>query len=238
MVEHKIKSVETGIVGLDKILNGGIPIKNQVLLTGGPGSGKTIIGFEILYNCAKNGIPCAFIALDQNPESIIKNFKSAFPDMGDVDKLLKEKLIVVEGYDTASKISVNTENESPYSMGNLISEMDGIIKSANAKVVVVDSLSFLKLMLGKTILYNKSVASLISKLRRLEVTSILTFSTPYHSRKKMKFGQEMLLFDGIISLYKEDNAQDFSIEVVKMRGNSHDRGEVRYEITQEGVKFK
>src|SRR5208282_4745537 len=100
----------------------------------------------------------------------IKNFKNTFPAMADLDRLIKDKLIVIAGYETASKIAANTEEETPYSMVNFLSEVDGAVKSVNAKVVVVDSLSFLKLMFGKTILYNKSVASLVSKLRRLDTT--------------------------------------------------------------------
>jgi KaiC/GvpD/RAD55 family RecA-like ATPase len=38
-----IKRVVTNIPGLDEILNGGIPERNVVLLSGGPGTGKTIL---------------------------------------------------------------------------------------------------------------------------------------------------------------------------------------------------
>ncbi len=239
-MEHKFKGIETRIEGLDNILDGGIPQKNQVLITGGPGMGKTLMSFEILYNCAKNSIPCAFVALDQKPENIVKNIRNTFTNKTDLDELIKKRMLVIDGYDTASKIATNTELENAYSMGNLVSEIGGIIKSVEAQVVVVDSLSFLKLMLGKTPLYNKTVSSLIAMLRRAGTTSILTLGTPYYSRKKMKFGQELLLFDGALALYREDvnKVDSFVMEVVKMRGNSHDRALSHYSITEAGIVFK
>lgn len=123
-MEHKKavnvgSNIQTGIDGLDTILNGGIPTKNQTLIVGGPGSGKTLIVAEILYHAAKSGIPCAFIAFDEKPENIQRNFESAFPSMVDFADLIKKKMIVIDGNDGAVKIATNKEVETGYSMGIL-----------------------------------------------------------------------------------------------------------------------
>ena len=46
--------MQTGIAGLDAILGGGIPRGNVVLITGGPGSGKTSLGVEFVYRGARD----------------------------------------------------------------------------------------------------------------------------------------------------------------------------------------
>jgi len=239
-LERKPKSLETGIEGLDSLLGGGVPEKNQVLLAGGPGTGKTLIAFEMLYNCAKRGIPCAFIALDERSDNIIKNVKSTFAYMDDIDELIKKKILIVDGDDSAIKIATNTSEESGYSMGNLMSEIEGIIKTINAEVVAIDSLSFMKLMLGKTLLYSKSVASMISNLRRLDVTGLITLEIPYYQKRRMKFGQELLLFDGVLALYRtgDEKSEESAMQVVKMRGTNHSGFMAQYGITPQGVKFK
>lgn len=238
-MERKPKNVETGIEGLDGLLNGGIPEKNLVLLAGGPGTGKTLIAFETLYNCAKRGIPCAFIALDERSDNIAKNMKSTFAYMSDIDDLIKRHMLIIDGDDSAMKIATNTSEESGYSMGNLMSEIEGIIKTINAEVAVIDSLSFLKLMLGKTLLYNKSVSSMTSNLRRLGVTGLVTLEIPYYQKSRMKFSQELLLFDGALALYRtDDNKSENLMQVVKMRGTSHSGILSNYSITSQGVKFK
>ncbi|MDE1871171.1 MAG: AAA family ATPase [Candidatus Micrarchaeota archaeon] len=240
IVASKPKPMETGIDGLDNILVGGIPEKSQILLMGGPGTGKTLMGFEVLYNWARKGRPCAFIALDERPDDILENVRNTFTGMDDIHELIEKRLLVIGGYESALKIATNAEDESSYSMGNLMSEIEGIIKSINAEIVVVDSLSFLKLMLGKSLLYNKSISSLVSNLRRLETTSILTLSIPYYDRKKLKFGQELVLFDGVMVLYKGTGTDDgkLTMEIVKMRGNRSDALFSGYSITSSGIKFK
>ncbi|RLG02986.1 MAG: KaiC domain-containing protein, partial [Thaumarchaeota archaeon] len=50
-----MERVVTGIPGFDEILHGGIPRRNVVLLAGGPGTGKSIFGYQYLYNGLKKG---------------------------------------------------------------------------------------------------------------------------------------------------------------------------------------
>ena len=49
---EKIKRTSTGIIELDRILNGGLPIGSLILVTGGPGTGKTILSTQFVYNGA------------------------------------------------------------------------------------------------------------------------------------------------------------------------------------------
>ena len=234
----RLKGIETGIDGLDVLLGGSIPLKSQMLVVGAPGTGKTIMAFEVLLNCARRGIPCAFIALDEKPDNLIRNAGGTLDNSDAIKKLISEKLLAVEGSETAAKIATNTESETSYTIGNLISDMEGIIKSVDAEIVVIDSLSFLKLMLGKTLLYNKSVSSVVSNLRRLGVASITTLEVPYYQRDRMKFGQELLMYDGVITMYKSENGDLLEMKIAKMRGSNHSRAAVQYSITSEGIKFK
>ncbi|RLI24651.1 MAG: hypothetical protein DRO52_05275, partial [Candidatus Hecatellales archaeon] len=43
----------TGIDGLDELLGGGIPRGRCILVIGGPGTGKTILGAQFIYNGVK-----------------------------------------------------------------------------------------------------------------------------------------------------------------------------------------
>jgi KaiC/GvpD/RAD55 family RecA-like ATPase len=235
-----LKGIKTGIGALDELLGGGIPNKSQVLLAGGPGTGKTLISFEILYRAAMNGVPCSFITLDQSSDNAVRNIKATLTDMTEIDRLVKKNILSVSGEDSAAKISANIESETSYSLGNLISDVEATVKMANAKIAVIDSLSFLKLMLGKSILYNKAVSALTLTLRRLEVTGIFTTDIPYYSRRKIKFAQELLLFDGLIALYHlngKDEKEDLALEIIKMRGMNHQRTLSHYEITKAGIKI-
>jgi KaiC/GvpD/RAD55 family RecA-like ATPase len=78
---------------------------------------------------------------------------------------------------------------------------------------------------------------LVSKLRRLGVTSILTAEMPTPERNKLKFRTEFFIFDGIIVMYAkgEEEKRMLAMEVIKMRGEKHSFVTTPYEITSGGI---
>src|SRR3989338_7095729 len=56
--------VKFGIAGLDKVFKGGIHAGSSVLLSGGPGTGKTIFTMHFLLEGLKNKEPCMYILYD------------------------------------------------------------------------------------------------------------------------------------------------------------------------------
>ncbi|MGC8687474.1 MAG: ATPase domain-containing protein [Candidatus Micrarchaeia archaeon] len=233
----EIERIKTGVDGLDNLLFGGIPVGSQVLVAGGPGAGKTLLSFEILYHAAQNGVPTAFIALEEQPKTVIKNAKYTFSSFDSIDELIEKKLLVVNGEDLALKVSTPTDS-TMYSFGNILSEIESIIKDNGAKIIVIDSISIIKLMMDSAFSYRKAMISLVSSLRRLNVTGIITSDIPSTERDAIKFSQEFFIFDGIIALYQSslENRREPSLEVLKMRGSNHSWMLSPYEITSEGFR--
>ena len=85
--------IQTGISGVNAILGGvGIPHGHTILMSGGPGSGKTTFAIQFLYTGATEyGEPGLYITLDEEPEDIKKNM-SQFG--WDLDKLEREKKLI------------------------------------------------------------------------------------------------------------------------------------------------
>ncbi len=229
--------IETGIEGLDSMLKGGVPIKNQTIIAGGPGAGKTLLCLEILYNNAKRGIPGVFISMEEDPGHIVRNFKKAFPDFSDIDTLIEKKIIVIDGQDPSSKI-MGTSDYERYTFGTIVSDIENEILKNNAKIVVIDSLSMLSLVLTDKVNYRKSVLALIANFNRLGVTSFLTYELDSSERTNLKFEADFFLFDGLITLYQssQEDRRAFLTEIVKMRGVDHSHALVPYEITSQGIK--
>jgi KaiC/GvpD/RAD55 family RecA-like ATPase len=63
-----MKTVKTGIAGLDEFLMGGLPPK-IILLTGAPGSGNEVFAKQVLFNRVQN-CPVTYFTINTSAESI------------------------------------------------------------------------------------------------------------------------------------------------------------------------
>lgn len=79
----------TGIEGFDAITGGGLPRGRTSILTGGPGSGKTVFALQTLINGARlYGERGIFVAFEENSRNVIANAASFGWDLPDQDQLL------------------------------------------------------------------------------------------------------------------------------------------------------
>jgi circadian clock protein KaiC len=62
-----------GVRGLDEVLRGGLIPQRSYMLRGGPGSGKTILGFHFLSCAAARGEPCLFITFGESQGELRRN---------------------------------------------------------------------------------------------------------------------------------------------------------------------
>lgn len=62
--------VPTGIEGLDEILGGGLPTGRGFLVHGGPGTGKTTLGFQFLYEGLRRDQRVMYVTLLQNRKEL------------------------------------------------------------------------------------------------------------------------------------------------------------------------
>ena len=232
-----VDRIKTGIDGLDAMLYGGIPAGSQVILAGGPGTGKTLLSFEFLYKNAKLGNNCVFFAFDEEPERVITDFKHAFPKFDDLDQLLVDKKISIAGDETTAGIS-SAGDQSSYQFGKLVSEIEYVTTSANANRIVIDSISLLKIIMNDEAVYRKAMIALLSNLRRLGLTAIMTSDLRSLEQKNLHFTPEYFIFDGIITMYQKglEHRRMLTMEVIKMRGSKHSFEMAPYEITDDGIK--
>ncbi|MCK5063410.1 MAG: AAA family ATPase, partial [Candidatus Aenigmarchaeota archaeon] len=68
-----INRVKTGVPGMDKLMEGGIPEGSVVLLSGGAGCGKTTFSCQFIMEGLNNGENCLYITLEESPEDIKKD---------------------------------------------------------------------------------------------------------------------------------------------------------------------
>ncbi len=91
--ERAMDRVTTGLQRLDKLLGGGFPDKTIVLLSGGPGTGKTLFAMNFLLEGARKGERCCYVSLSETKEEIVRACKG-IERMKDVEKLLGKNLAI------------------------------------------------------------------------------------------------------------------------------------------------
>jgi KaiC domain protein len=233
-----IKRVATNIPGLDEILNGGIPERNVVLVSGGPGTGKTILSQQFLWNGLQMGEAGIYVALEEHPIQIRQNMAQfgwnvkSFEDKG-LFALVDAFTAGIGRAKEYEKYVVTDLGD----IGELIDVLSQAIKEMNAKRVVVDSVT--SLYIDKP-----SVArGIILKLKRvLAGLGCTTFFVSQISVGERGFGGPGVEHgvDGIIRLDLDEVNGELkrSLIVWKMRGTSHSMKRHPFEITDKGIVVK
>ena len=65
-VKTMVERIQTYVPGLDGLVDGGFPKGAIILISGTPGTGKSILCSQILYNNALKGKKCLYLNLEQN----------------------------------------------------------------------------------------------------------------------------------------------------------------------------
>lgn len=232
--------VESGIGGLDKMLNGGIPKSNQVVIAGGPGTGKTLLCIEYLYKNALAGQTSILFSLEEESQMIIDNAKTAFKDFTEIDRLISERKLIIHGADQASSIVQRDKKGNVYSFTTTISDIESIIAECKATRVAIDSLSVIKLFVKDPLEYRSVSNSIVTMLRKQNITGLLTMEMETPEKEKLVFQPEFFIYDGIIMMYLSGGEEEKRvpiIEIIKMRGTQHSFATVPYEITPGGINL-
>ncbi|MGC8586877.1 MAG: ATPase domain-containing protein [Candidatus Micrarchaeia archaeon] len=229
--------MQTGIKNLDLMMGGGIPEGNQVIIAGGPGTGKTLMSVEFLYNNALAGETGVLFSLEEDTEMILENVKSAFPNFKKIDDLIADKKLTIYGNDIGKTYMAKDVDKDTYAFGNWIANIESVISEYGATRVVIDSMSAIKLLLKDPFEYRDTSLELVRILRKAHVTSLLTVELETPEKERLIFQPEFFIYDGIIALYLagEGSNRTLSMEVIKMRGSGHSFNIVPYEFTPDGI---
>ncbi len=195
---------KVGIQGMDELLYGGIPQGNLVVLSGDPGSGKTIFSLSFLVKGIEDyNEPGLFVSLEESLEEILTlgtEFGYSLEKHLDEKKL---KIVTVELYD----------------FDKLKNAIEDAIISIKAKRVVIDPGVVFRLFFEKELDARKNILSLAKMLKRMGCTTLITNEINLDQTRSL-FGLEEYVADGAILLYHTKVGNKFvrSVGILKMRG--------------------
>ncbi len=231
--------VASGIEGLDAVLGGGFLRRNCVVVSGGPGSGKTIMCTHFVYKGFMDyGEPGVYVTLTESPDEIRKNFRAFNWDLEEAER--KGGLKIVDARPILlTDGGLITPNESlfkgeilPFShIARLVLRE---VKDLNAKRVAIDSITVLGMQYVNRFYIRQGLLGLVQALSSEDCTSLL-ISERLGDLDTIPL--EWAMAHGVICLNYERKGGEMarSIQILKMRGIRHGERIYSMEIGDKGI---
>lgn len=229
--------VKTGIPGFDSTLSVGLKKNSSVVVSGPPGSGKTIFGLQFIYSGAKEfDEPGVYISLSQSVSEMKNDCKSFGWDIDDL--ISKGKILMVDLRPFKIKDELIGKDETLFRgeqipFEHLTKFILNCIKKVNAKRIVIDSISILGMQYSDKFYMRQGLQGMIQSLENFDVTSLLISEFSETNENPL----EWFVTSGIIQLDNQiiDNQMKRTIKITKLRGVDHSEKVHPLEVGSNGL---
>ena len=222
--------IKTGVPGLDNVLKGGLRRNASILVTGAPGTGKTILAMQFVYYGAKdsneNGM---FITTEENHEDLKRFANNLGMDLDSLESkgklfLMQKPLVTLKGGLSSMK------------------GMLAMIKKHNIKRIVLDSLIFFEYLYSRFEInkteFRRQVLMFMQELKKAEVTFMAVSERRITDLDKLKYDMMDFVFEGFIILSRIRKGSYFErvLTVAKIRGQDHSLDVYPITINNDGLR--
>ncbi|SMH39435.1 ATPase domain-containing protein [Azospirillum agricola] len=223
-----IAKLQTGIPEFDTILRGGLPRERLHLLEGAPGTGKTTIAMQFLLQGRKDGKRCLYVTLSESTQELV----SAAASHGwSLDGIGIVNLVPLEAQlDRQQSVLYTSEVE----LGETMRLITDRIESDDPELVVIDSLSELRLLAQDQLRYRRQLLALKQFLQGRSCTT-LVLDDLSHREDSTDLHSLMHSVIHLEQIERSYGAARRRLRIVKMRGADYQSGWHDFMITTRNV---
>jgi len=143
--------ISTGVAGLDAMLRGGLIEGRPYVVIGGPGAGKSILGWQFLLEGARRGESTLYITLDEPHDEIRANMET----LEIMDPAIKIMDLSPEDIDKEGEVT---------SLSHLDMELPAQLAKLRPRRVVFDSTTSIRAMDPDPVRVRRRILSLMKTL--------------------------------------------------------------------------
>lgn len=232
MASEKRAVVPVGVSDFDTLIaRKGVKRGDNILISGGTGTGKTTFCMQSLVSAIKKGEKCVYITLEEPPEKIRENLEENFGwNIRELEEKKKLLMIKLDGMRIARQVEVALKKK----IEKIEIEDRSLDFPFQADRVVIDSLSALSIAFSKDEEgYRRYLQYLFEKLSQKNSLNLIITETKQDPKVYSREGIEEFLADGVIVLYniKAKGGQRYNaLEILKLRSSEHVKKLVPYKI--------
>ncbi|NVJ19954.1 MULTISPECIES: ATPase domain-containing protein [Myxococcus] len=217
------QNFDTGIPSLNVLLAGGLPHRQSIIVTGTPGSGKTVLCSQVAFAAATRGIPVVAVTVTSEPHDKLVEALSGFAFHK--PEVLGENLFLISAYSALKRGAKEARD--------LLLQT---VRERGARLLFIDGLRSIRDLWQDEARLREFLYELGLGLAALNCIGI--FTTEYPLQRLMEL-PEATTMDGIVavSVRSQGALRMRRVEVVKLRGRPHLLGEHVMRITTQGVDF-
>ncbi|MEO0538168.1 MAG: circadian clock protein KaiC [Cyanobacteria bacterium P01_A01_bin.123] len=229
-----VQKIRTMIEGFDDISHGGLPVGRTTLVSGTSGTGKTLIAVQFLYH----GIihfdePGIFVTFEEAPVDVIKNAHSFGWDL---QQLVDEgKLFILD----ASPDPEGQDVVGNFDLSALIERIQYAIRKYKARRVSIDSVTAVFQQYDAASVVRREIFRLVARLKQVNATTLMTTERVDEYGPVARFGVEEFVSDNVVVVRNvlEGERRRRTIEILKLRGTTHMKGEYPFTMTDQGISI-
>ena len=222
-----VAKLPTGIPGFDHVTMGGLPRARATVVAGQAGSAKTVFGGQFLAEGVRVGQGGVFVTLDEPASDLRSNLATLGFDITTWEAEGQWRFV------DASPVLRTSGELEPYSLETLAAQIGHAVDATGADRLVLDSLNAVLSLHPDAGLARQLLRSLISNLRGMGLTVVLTVETPGDPGGALsRYGIEEFVADSVVLLrnVREGTFRRRTVEVLKMRGAMHHKGDVPFTV--------